>query len=397
MSAPWRLPFQILCDLFGGEVATLGRHAPAMLVGVSRTPKTQDEDDVELEDVVERLTDPSGLPPEHANLVETLGSRTFVSHPTDEGNETWLNHSQLVERIRDLQPITDPKSIFKTVLIKEDELELCNIVKEMQEQVDEVLNKGDYDSAEETLRDLFSIQAIESKHVDDLLSGVKDDLWERARVILREVMDAVMVGRVEDAESVLSRVSGFSEKLAGALPEGVDMTSLTRTMRKFADQQMQGYHKEKDLQEQIKQLERHRTDELGVRLCGERIPSKLAAWSSRGSVNAEIVACDDGDVDMLGDMPVEKICGKVLVFRHAEPSRQGTQRAVQEAKSAQAVGAVGIVIVGFSDEEIVSDHGRDIVGVEIPVMMVADESWWQELHDEDPGTHINFEGARCQA
>ena len=58
---------------------------------------------------------------------------------------------------------------------------------------------------------------------------------------------------------------------------------------------------------------------------------------------------------------------------------------------------IGIVIVGFSDEEIVPDHGRDIVGVEIPVMMVADESWRQDLHDEDPGTRINFEGARCQA
>ena len=192
---------QILRDLFGGDVNTLERHAAAMLAGVSKTPKSADDEPLELEDVVADLTNASGLSEDDARLVKMLGDCAFVSHPTDKGNASWLTRAQLVERIKTLKPITDPSAIFATVLNPEDALALRAIVDEMQRRVGAQLDGGDFESAAATLRALFSIEVIDNVHVTRMVEGVKDSVFARARDVDRVAMEAVMRERCDNAES----------------------------------------------------------------------------------------------------------------------------------------------------------------------------------------------------
>ena len=75
---------------------------------------------VELEGAVADLTNASGLSEDDARLVKMLGDRAFVSHPADKGNASWLTREQLVERIRALEPITEPGAIFANVVVADE-------------------------------------------------------------------------------------------------------------------------------------------------------------------------------------------------------------------------------------------------------------------------------------
>ena len=354
-----------------------------MLVGVSKVPRAQDDDihvPIELSDVVDKLTESSGLPEELAALVRTLGERTFVSHPTDDGNETWETQWRLTERIRALKPITDPSSIFKTVLIADDELALRNIVEEMQRRVNDLLNKNAYDSAEQTLRDLFGIKAVDNQDVTRRLSDVSNDLWKRALAFLIAAMEATMLERFEDAERNQSELSIFSEKLAWALPGHVDLARSVGHLRSYLDQQTRSYNEQKQYQEEIERLQSDpATDEFGIFTAdGARIQSTLAAWSSCATVSAPTITPRQAQ-----SQSADGICGKVVV------SRPGQCSIFEEAKSHQANGAVGLVVVGIDNTNAArQDEGEHVL---IPVMIVS-ETWGEQLPSQETGAQILLTG-----
>ena len=181
------------------------RHAAAMLVGVSKAVTGYLDDgeivNIELDDIVGDLTNATGLSEDDTRLVKMLGDRAFVSHPADKGNASWLTRALVLERIRALDPITDPSAIFATVLNPEDDLALRAIVNEMQRRAGVQLDGGDFESAAATLRALFSIEVIDNVHVTRMVEGVKDSVFARARDVDRVAMEAVMRERCDDAES----------------------------------------------------------------------------------------------------------------------------------------------------------------------------------------------------
>ena len=155
---------------------------------------------VELEDIVDDLTNASGLSEDDARLVKMLGDRAFVSHPTDKGNASWLTRAPLLERIQTLEAIREPSAIFATVLSTEDDLALRDIVTEMERRVGVQLDGRDYAAAAATLRTLMRIDVIDNVHVTRMLHGVKDLVHARARDVERAAIEAVMQERFDDAE-----------------------------------------------------------------------------------------------------------------------------------------------------------------------------------------------------
>ena len=103
--------------------------------------------------------------------------------------------------------LTEPGGIFKTVLIAANELELRSIVDEMRKRAIELLGGSDYDSAAQTLRDLFGIQVIENDHVTSLLAKVKEDVRALALKLHFAALDSVML---EDELSTLCKGTGSS-------------------------------------------------------------------------------------------------------------------------------------------------------------------------------------------
>ena len=111
----------ILTDLFG-HPKNLLRYAPSILLGVSRVQKRDDEGEpIELEHIRDLMSDTAGMSEDMEKCVAELRERIFLYHPSDDGNTTWLKRDEIIQRIQELEAITDPSSIFRTVLNVDDE------------------------------------------------------------------------------------------------------------------------------------------------------------------------------------------------------------------------------------------------------------------------------------
>jgi len=111
----------ILTDLFG-HPKNLLQYAPSIQLGVSRVPKIDGEGEaIEFEHIRDLMSDTAGMSEAMEQCVIELRERIFLYHPSDDGNKTWLQREQIIESIQELEMITDPSSIFRTVLTVEDE------------------------------------------------------------------------------------------------------------------------------------------------------------------------------------------------------------------------------------------------------------------------------------
>jgi len=87
-----------------------------LTLGISRVPKKDDDEPIELDDIARHFANTSGLTAECAAVVNVLAPTLFLFSPYDDRNESWLTREQMVSKLRDLQPIDDSNGIFKTVL-----------------------------------------------------------------------------------------------------------------------------------------------------------------------------------------------------------------------------------------------------------------------------------------
>ena len=112
----------ILTDLFG-HPKNLLQYAPSIQLGVSRVPKIDGDGEsaIELKHVRDLMSDTAGMSEDMEKCVSELRERIFLYHPSDNGNETWLKREQIIASIQELEKISDPSSIFRTVLTVEDE------------------------------------------------------------------------------------------------------------------------------------------------------------------------------------------------------------------------------------------------------------------------------------
>ena len=74
-----------------------------------------------MEHIRDLMSDTAGMSEEMANCVMELRERVFLYHPADQGNATWLKRDEIIQRIQELEVITEPSSIFCTVLTVDDE------------------------------------------------------------------------------------------------------------------------------------------------------------------------------------------------------------------------------------------------------------------------------------
>ena len=189
-----------------------------------------------------------------------------------------------------------------------------------------------------------------------------------------------MLEHFEDAERNQSELAMFSEKLAWALPEHVDLARSVGHLRSYLDQQTWSYNEQKQYQEEIERLKSDpATDEFGIFTAdGARIQSTLTAWSSCATVSAPTITPRQAQ-----SQSADGICGKVLVSER--------QLGVRDVKSYQAKGALGVVVIGQDNSTVPQDEGEHVL---IPVMVVLDSRGKQILLKQDPGSHIAFRGKR---
>jgi len=141
------------------------------------------------------IMDKSGLSEEQGKLIDALGANVFVSHPVEGmGNASWLTRPQLVERIKILDPITDPSNIFSTVLTVEDEQALHDIAGKMQARIDDFMNERAYKEAASALDQFCVIDVIDNNRVTRLLRAVQVRESERERELEREEVRGNIVG-----------------------------------------------------------------------------------------------------------------------------------------------------------------------------------------------------------
>ena len=80
-----------------------------------------DGEAVELEHIRDLMSDTAGMSEDMEKCVVELRERIFLYHPSDDGNATWLKRDEIIQRIQELEVITEPSSIFRTVLTVDDE------------------------------------------------------------------------------------------------------------------------------------------------------------------------------------------------------------------------------------------------------------------------------------
>ena len=228
---------KILRDLFGGDVRRLVNAAPAILLGVNKVPLKQGRREtlVELSNVVKKVTNPSSLSEEEAELVQMLSPRMFVCDPLGKGNETWLTREQLRDRIKALEPITDPSAIFSTVLTTEDEQALHHIVDEMTKRVIAALESKKYGEAADSLTQLYAIELIDNVRVTRMLNRTKDTLRNHVHALEREATKLAMLEAFERVEQLLAQLEQADTQLSAYLPEDLDAASIASTLRAFCD------------------------------------------------------------------------------------------------------------------------------------------------------------------
>ena len=115
---------QILRDLFG-SISNIEHCAENILLGVSQVnPQVYDEVNehlkpIKLGDVRRQFSDTNGMPDDIVRVINILVPRMFLYHPLDKGNDTWDNRDSLMAKLEKLPGITDPKSIFQSVRIRD--------------------------------------------------------------------------------------------------------------------------------------------------------------------------------------------------------------------------------------------------------------------------------------
>ena len=103
-------------------------------------------------------------------MVEVLTPTLFLFSPYDNGNDSWLTREQMVQTLRDVEPIHDSSEIFKTVLNREDEHALRQICSHLVARGEGQLAANDYPGLTATLGQIASLRMVGSGYVSELLA-----------------------------------------------------------------------------------------------------------------------------------------------------------------------------------------------------------------------------------
>lgn len=165
-------------DLFGNK-ENLAKNVNSILLGISRIP-VPSEDPVSLSELKQFI---AGTDLEdsfkHASL-QCLARRAFIFDPLDElkEKEAWKKE-RILEEIAKLEPIDNPRSIFRTALTPADIQELRKLCLKMKTTIDSILEQeeileGDFSKAVGYYHAFNQLRLIEHATVDRLVAEVRE-------------------------------------------------------------------------------------------------------------------------------------------------------------------------------------------------------------------------------
>ena len=211
----------ILQDMFGnGE--RLANYTSAIALGVSRVPPRDEDGDMNSLELVEQsLQDLSGLSTSEADVVRALRSRVFMFDPANRGDNNlgWSSREDLITLFSNLDPITEPSSIFQTVLTPEDERALRIIVQEMTRSISTAMDDEDYEAIGTMLAQLQRIECVDNPLITRLMGQAKDCVRSSLMQLREDASQAIIYGDVEGVERYLGSLRAAASALEPHAPE----------------------------------------------------------------------------------------------------------------------------------------------------------------------------------
>ena len=230
---------QILADLFGGR-AGLVAHRGSVLVGISQAPsqvvRKGKPHAVSAKAVADKLLCTDGLPADTAELIGGLAGSVFIFDPCGEGDASWLKRPEIVRRIKGLTPIADAQSIFRTVLVPEDESGLRRVVEDLGKRIRVAMDGGAYQSAAQMLVQLRRIDRVDNVVCTRLLKTVEEHVDASLRAMEKEVLANAMRGDIVAATSALETALAPAARALQPLRGAKVMTELVASVRAMIEQ-----------------------------------------------------------------------------------------------------------------------------------------------------------------
>lgn len=192
-----------------------------------------DGDLIKLEDIRDLMSDTTGMSEDVEKCVKELRQRVFLYHPSDDGNPTWSKRDQIVESIQELEVITNPSHIFRTVLNVEDEKSLRDIVTSLANRVAESMDGRRYDDAALALKQIDRLTCIDNIVVERLLGGVKRRVNGIIINLDRLGIRYTMQSAFEQAEEMADQLAAVGLALSSDDPTLHNATAQSEDLREY--------------------------------------------------------------------------------------------------------------------------------------------------------------------
>lgn len=315
---------KICGDLFGTKERLLA-HKQSLLIGITQCAAGQS-----VAELREWFADDAGAGSSDAELLAALAERVFAFDPLERDAKAmaadgWWNRAEMLARVTRMDPITDHRHIFSTVLTSDDEARLLQLSDELAKRIDTACQSGQYHAAAVSLQHLTALTVIDHvsierllhrqhealrRHVDARTSAYKQachfehfDAARRGLIALRTIGDAfanlhpnlVSVGDMEAYliecqernKRVAERESAWRQQLDQAQLETSETLRLLEVQRSQMEERMREQEQTHarllaDVQAQVaatqaahEQIKLHMAEEMTMRL--QSVTAELAA------------------------------------------------------------------------------------------------------------------------
>jgi hypothetical protein len=183
--------FNICTNLFG-DTQSLLKAKDSLLIGISRLPAR----DISLDKIKswicegsEKKNSSNASNIDGRELVKILSSRMFIFDPLDNGRNfvDRLSRSEILQQLQALIPLTEPKNIFKTVLLDSDEKKMLQISDSIGTSIEKYLLERDILNGSACLQQLASLNIIQHPSITRIIQQAEI----RIITIIQQRMDEV--------------------------------------------------------------------------------------------------------------------------------------------------------------------------------------------------------------
>jgi len=260
----------IISKMFG-NAERLAEHKESIALVISQVPICGPYGEpFDIRSLEGMVKDSSGLTPYESDVVKSLWNGVFAFDLLDRcnGSPGWKSRYELIALFRDLKPIKKPSSVFKTVLTKNDESVLRNIVEEMCNRVSAVMGKEDYKIVGVTLTQLHRIELLGNPFVKKIIEQAAVCVQCTLDNLKHSVANSISPGDLDEADYYVGKLRNvvdgirrwaprYSSVAEEALKTVVDLPSHHRQKAKEHDALIAEESKAKDYEElsQMQHLE----------------------------------------------------------------------------------------------------------------------------------------------